>query len=72
MSPIAIILLVLTIHLGVGLLWAPWFLARGIARLDPAARGSSIAFRLLIAPGVVALWPVLLVRLARARRERAA
>ncbi len=43
----------------VGLLFAGPFLVRGVTRLDPAARGTSLAFRLAILPGTVALWPVL-------------
>jgi hypothetical protein len=42
-----------------GLLFAGPFLVRGVTRLDPAARGTSLAFRLAILPGTVALWPVL-------------
>ncbi len=42
-----------------GLLFAGPFLARGVTRLDPAARGTSLAFRLAILPGTIALWPVL-------------
>jgi hypothetical protein len=42
-----------------GALFAGPFLIRGVTRLDPAARGTSLAFRLAILPGTVALWPVL-------------
>ena len=42
-----------------GLLFAGPFLVRGVTRLDPTARGTSLAFRLAILPGTVALWPVL-------------
>jgi hypothetical protein len=49
-------------YLGAGLLFGVFFLARGIERLDPAARGSSLGFRLIVLPGVVALWPLLAKR----------
>lgn len=42
-----------------GLSFAAVLLARGLERLDPAARGSSFGFRLIVLPGVVALWPLL-------------
>jgi hypothetical protein len=42
-----------------GLLFALAFLARGIERVDPAARGATLGFRLIVLPGVVALWPLL-------------
>lgn len=50
------------IYLVIGGVFAVVFLTIGIARVDPAAKGSPIGFRLLIFPGVVALWPYLLSR----------
>jgi hypothetical protein len=38
-------------------------LPRLILRLDPGLRGASVAVRLLIAPGLAALWPVFAWRL---------
>lgn len=52
----------------VGLAVAAVFLLWGIDRIDPAAHGS-IAFRPLLVPGIVLLWPLVLWRwrvLARA------
>jgi hypothetical protein len=52
----------------VGLTVAAVFLLWGIDRIDPAARGA-IAFRPLLVPGIVLLWPLVLWRwraLARA------
>jgi hypothetical protein len=46
----------------IGFLFALAFVAVGIGRIDPGARGSGLGFRLTILPGVVALWPVMLVR----------
>jgi len=54
--------------LGVG--FAAWFLSGGLARLDAGAGHAPIGFRLIIAPGVAALWIVLLVLVLRARRVR--
>jgi hypothetical protein len=45
-----------------GAAFAVPFLARGIERLDSGAHGSSWGFRLIVFPGVVALWPLLLRR----------
>jgi hypothetical protein len=41
---------------GVG--FALMFLPRGVARLDPRVAGAPKTLRLLILPGVVALWPL--------------
>jgi len=46
-----------------GLIFAVPFVWLGVQRLDSAARGSGIAFRLLIFPGVAALWPMFVFRL---------
>jgi len=53
---------VLAAYAAVGLLFAAVFLVVGINRIDPAAKGSGIGFRLLILPGVAALWPVMFKR----------
>jgi hypothetical protein len=47
-------------YLVLGLVFALAFVSRGAAAIDPAARGMPRLARLLIAPGVVALWPLLL------------
>jgi len=46
-----------------GLLFSSYFVVRGVRRIDPNAGQGSWGFRLLIFPGTVALWPVLLRRL---------
>ena len=52
-------------YLAVGLLFAPPFAFRYVGRLDPVAGRGTWGFRLLIIPGAVALWPLLLRRLLR-------
>ena len=54
-------------YAAIGLLFASAFLTVGISRVDPVSKGSGIGFRLIILPGVAALWPVLLTRWIRAR-----
>jgi hypothetical protein len=55
----------LGLYVAAGLLFAPPFLIWGLPRIDSAARGSSLAFRLLILPGTAAFWPLLLHRWLR-------
>lgn len=50
------------IHLAIGLAFAIWFVSVGIGRVDPAAAGTGPGFRLLLLPGVAALWPLILRR----------
>lgn len=51
-----------TAYLTAGVLFGGWFAVVGVARFDPAAKGTSPVFRLLILPGCVALWPALAVK----------
>ena len=51
-----------------GLLFALWFVIAGIGRFDAAARDSGYGFRLIVLPGVAALWPLLLKRSLEATR----
>jgi len=51
-------------YAGIGGVFAVAFVWRFAGRLDPAARHGTWGFRLLVLPGVMALWPFLLARLA--------
>jgi hypothetical protein len=53
------------LYAALGLLFGVSFVAWGIEKVDPAARGAGIGFRILILPGVAALWPLMLVRWLR-------
>lgn len=53
-----------SIYLWIGAVVAVLFVAVGIDRVDPAARGA-YAFRPLLLPGVTLLWPYVLRRWAR-------
>ena len=52
----------LGVYTGIGLLFAIAFLTVGISQVDPDSKGSGMGFRLIILPGVAALWPVLFTR----------
>jgi len=49
-------------YLALGILFALAFVTAGIGHVDPVAKDSGVGFRLIIFPGVVALWPWLLKR----------
>jgi hypothetical protein len=59
------LLTIVASYAAAGLLFAIYFAVTGVSRLDKAARGTSVFFRLLIVPGAVALWPFLAMRLIR-------
>jgi len=50
-----------------GVVFAAAFVTLGVQRVDPAAKGAPLGFRLLILPGCAALWPLLLGRWMRSR-----
>ena len=51
----------------VGVLFALW----AAAATDHAARGANPWFRLIIIPGIIGLWPLMLLRLLSGRRINA-
>jgi hypothetical protein len=52
----------LTTYAVAGTAFAIPFAIRGVARIDPLGAGSPWSFRLLIVPGTIIFWPLLLVR----------
>ena len=51
-----------TIYLGLGFIFALFFVTKGVGKIDPTAAAGTIGFRLLIIPGTMALWPLLAKR----------
>jgi membrane protein implicated in regulation of membrane protease activity len=58
----AAFLIVLGLYLAGGFLFAIPFIILGIKKIDPHAAHGSWGFRLLIIPGALAFWPLLLRR----------
>jgi hypothetical protein len=58
---------VLIWYAATGVVFAIVFVARGVSRVDEHAAGAGLGFRLIVFPGVAALWPFLLSRWMRAR-----
>ena len=56
----------LGIYGAAGVVFALPFVLKGAGAIDPAAKGGAWGFRLLTFPGVVALWPLMLVKWRRA------
>jgi hypothetical protein len=49
-------------YLGAGVLFAVAFLPRGVLTIDERLKGSPVAVRVLLAPGMALLWPIFLHR----------
>jgi hypothetical protein len=52
----------LALYVAIGIVFATAFVVAGAGALDPAAKSSSLGFRAMIYPGVVAFWPLLAKR----------
>jgi hypothetical protein len=52
------------LYAGAGICFAFPFVTIGVARIDPLGAGSPWSFRLLIVPGTIVFWPLLLARWA--------
>jgi hypothetical protein len=70
MLVVKIILLVVLIYLLAGALFVIPFLFKGITKVDEGAHGVSIGFKIIIIPGVIVFWPVLLKKWMKANREK--
>ncbi len=65
MSGAELFLLAAAGYLLAGFAFGVAFVTVGVTQIDPAARGTTAVFRLLILPGSVALWPLLAAKWAR-------
>ncbi len=59
--------LVLGVYLALGMIAATTLHLGGLRSIDPATSGTGISFRILITPGLIALWPILILRWRAAR-----
>jgi hypothetical protein len=70
--PLAIAQLVVAVfeaYAAAGLGFALIFLPRGIVKVDPRVIGAPVTLRLVILPGIVALWPLFAWRWIAGARE---
>jgi hypothetical protein len=65
----AVFLLLLGAYLACGLVFAIPFALVGVRKIDPHAAHGSWGFRLLVIPGTMAFWPLLLRRWATGAKE---
>lgn len=72
MTSASVLLALIATHVAIGLPVGVAFAALGAGRIDPAAGARGRArtrFRLLLIPGAIALWPIVLTRWLRAVRS---
>ncbi|MFA8436341.1 MAG: hypothetical protein ACEPOZ_17660 [Marinifilaceae bacterium] len=60
---------IIELYLFLGLVFLIYFYTKGLSRLDKATEGTSTAFKLLIAPGTLLLWPLLLLKIIKTSKH---
>ena len=65
---VTIIIWIVSIYLICGAVFTILFFLRGLSIVDEGANGSTIGFRIIIIPGCLSLWPLLLRKWIQARR----
>jgi hypothetical protein len=61
-ATVELILSGVALYAAAGAVFALLFLSLGLTRIDNGAKDAGLVFRLMILPGVIALWPLMLVR----------
>ena len=59
---IEVVLIIVLIYLLLGVLFVVPFLLKGLTKVDESAHGGTIGFKIIIIPGVIVFWPVLLTK----------
>lgn len=54
------LLTVIAGYLMVGICFLPFYYSKGIKMVDEGVKGSSFGFYIIIIPGVIVFWPILL------------
>ena len=69
MVVIEIILVMVLVYLLLGVCFLIPFLVKGITKVDEDAHGSTIGFKIIIIPGVIVFWPLLLSKWMKGNRN---
>lgn len=67
---VEILLLAIAFYLLAGFIFAIAFIVKGVDVIDEGAHGSSFGFRLIIVPGVIVFWPLLLKKWLKAKKKK--
>jgi hypothetical protein len=67
---IEIIMAIVGIYLLCGALFAIPFLVKGLAVIDESSRGSKLGFRIIILPGTIVFWPLLLTKWVKVKKRK--
>ena len=59
---------ILGVYFLIGLIFGIAFITKGCVVVEPAVKGSGFRVRLLLLPGAIGLWPLLLMKWISGRR----
>lgn len=65
---ISMVLILTGIYLLIGLFFCFVFFRKGVQSIDEGVKGAPIFMKILIFPGTVALWPVLLAKWRKTKK----
>lgn len=66
---VEIILVIVGTYLVLGVLFVVPFLLRGLIKVDEGAHGGTTGFKIIIIPGVIVFWPLLLSKWRKAVKK---
>jgi len=66
---IGIIISIVGLYILCGILFAIPFIIKGVTTIDQGARGTKLGFRIIILPGTIIFWPLLLKKWIKAKKE---
>ena len=58
------------IYIAFGVVFSVTFLARFVQEMDEGTAGTPWSFKLIILPGCVVFWPVLLIKFLKTRKSK--
>ena len=67
---IELVLIIVLIYLIAGVLFVIPFLLKGLTKVDEGAHGGTIGFKIIIIPGVIVFWPVLLSKWLKVNKKK--
>lgn len=67
---VTLLLLAILVYIIAGICFLPFFYSKGIHTIDEAVKGSSVGFYIIIIPGVLIFWPVLLRQWRRSLKAK--
>jgi len=64
---VSFFLIEIVVYLFAGIVFTIFFQAKGLSKIDEGVHGSSWGFRIIIIPGCIVFWPLLLKKWVKAK-----